>query len=460
MLTSPLLGQTIGDSEIFQQVTRLNFGVVFTPVRSVTLVTDVWSHIFDLHLPNVTRRDQGFRLPYCENATSTEEQTMMKQTCERNRQVILELHRQHVAMEHQISLALRHIYHLLPTERKLPRSFGPKRSLLPIGGDLLHSLFGTTTDDDLRPIKEHISRIAKGISHLGHGLQIQQHEFTSFVQIAADKMEAFSNITVNHEHALGELRDRLRILFDTQAQDQQRLIAAIQHLQKFVNQIRHIDELRHSIESLLHGILTPQLISKITLRSTLLGIKSAVQRRFRKSHLVFEHATDFYAMRNFHFGRHDNHLLILLQVPITSFNEQFQIFKVTRFPIFVTGQTSHTTILQDIPLYYATNRRNTRYFTLDQDNDSENPALLYTINKPIAFHDPDAGASCVSALFHNDVGKIHQLCTFTLSRQPLVPNILFLNNGDILLTVFTSPESIPNITSDRTVIIDLLTVVI
>jgi len=127
-------------------------------------------------------------------------------------------------------------------------------------------------------------------------------------------------------------------------------------------------------------------------------------------------------MRNFHFGRHDNHLFILLQVPITSFNDQFQIFKVTRFPVFVTGQTSHTTILQDLLLYYATNHQNPRY--LDQDDDSVNPVLLYMVNKPTAFHDPDASALCVSALFHNDVGRIHQLCSFMLSRQPLVPNIL------------------------------------
>ena len=73
---------------------------------------------------------------------------MMKQTCKRNRQAILELHKEHVAMERQSRLALRHISHLLPTKRKLPRSFDCKRSQLPIGGDLLHSLFGTTTDDD------------------------------------------------------------------------------------------------------------------------------------------------------------------------------------------------------------------------------------------------------------------------------------------------------------------------
>jgi len=98
------------------------------------------------------------------------------------------------------------------------------------------------------------------------------------------------------------------------------------------------------------------------------------------------------------------------------------------------GQTSHTTILQDLPLFAATNRQNTRYFTLDQDDDSVNPALLYTINKPIVFHDTDASASCVSALFHNDVGEIHQLCSFTLRRQPLAPNILFLEQGDVLMT--------------------------
>ena len=108
-----------------------------------------------------------------DNATSTEEQNRIKQTYKRNRQVTVKLHQQRVNMEHQIRLALRHSYHLLPTERKLLPLCGLNRSLLPIGGDYIHQLFGMTTDDDLRPIKKHISRIAKGISQLGHGLQAQ-----------------------------------------------------------------------------------------------------------------------------------------------------------------------------------------------------------------------------------------------------------------------------------------------
>jgi len=216
-----------------------------------------------------------------------------EQTCERNRQVILEMHKQHVDMERQIRQSLQHVYHLLPNVKKLPRQFGRKRALLPIGGDLLHQLFGTATDDDLKPIKEHLSRITKGISHLGHGLQLQQHQFASFVEISADRMDAFSNLSLTHENALRELREKFHTLYETEGQDLRRLVTAIGHLQQYVNHLRHVDEFRHSIELLLQGILTPQLVSKVTLRTTLRRIKFETQRHSPGSHLIFERATDF-----------------------------------------------------------------------------------------------------------------------------------------------------------------------
>ena len=228
MLFTPLLGHFVENSEIYNEVTRLNYGVIFTPVRLVTLVSDVWSHVYDLQLPDIPVVDHELNLPHCDNATT-------QQTCERNSHVILELHKQHVDMERQIRLALQHVYHLLPDVKPLSRGFGRKRSILPIGGHLLHQLFGTTTDDDLKPITEHISHIAKDISHLGHGIQLQQHQFASFVEISADRMDAFSNLSLTHEHASGELREKLRKLYQTEGQDQSRLVTAIRHLQQYVN---------------------------------------------------------------------------------------------------------------------------------------------------------------------------------------------------------------------------------
>ena len=79
MLTAPCLSQSIDDPENFREVTRMYYGVVFTPVRYVSVITDVWSHVFDLHLPNVTAVEHEFHLLHFNNATSNVQQKAKKQ---------------------------------------------------------------------------------------------------------------------------------------------------------------------------------------------------------------------------------------------------------------------------------------------------------------------------------------------------------------------------------------------
>ena len=172
LLLSPFLVQHIAASVSFRQVTWLNYGVIFTALRTVKLVSDTWSHVFDLHLPHFATSNPRFQLPHCNNATSNAEQARLRRTCERNREVVYKLHQQHVDMVQYIRTALQHVYHLLPTEKNISTTRSRKRSLLPIGGVLLSELFGTTSEADLHPIKEHIRRLAKGISRLDQGLQM------------------------------------------------------------------------------------------------------------------------------------------------------------------------------------------------------------------------------------------------------------------------------------------------
>ena len=87
--------------------------------------------------------------------------------------------------------------------------------------------------------------------------------------------------------------------------------------------MRKIDEFRQAVELLLQGIVTPQLVPKSILRNTLIAIKAQVQRHFPSFRLIFERAPDFYAMRDFEFGRHDHHLLVQIRVPLTTFDEDF-----------------------------------------------------------------------------------------------------------------------------------------
>lgn len=109
---------------------------------------------FDLRLHNLISDIPRFDLPYCDNATSNAEQVTRKETCERNREVILALYEQHTDMMNQMRSAIQHIYYLLPTEQQDNREFGRKKSLLPIGGVILGELFGTASEADLANLKQ------------------------------------------------------------------------------------------------------------------------------------------------------------------------------------------------------------------------------------------------------------------------------------------------------------------
>ena len=139
-------------------------------------------------------------------------------------------------------------------------------------------------------------------------------------------------------------------------------------------------------------------------------------------------------MHNFRFGRHDKRLLIQLQVPLTTFNHDFLVFKVTSFPVPVTGRTTHSTWLLNLPHYFVTSRHSLYYFTMDHDDSTRHPRLLYLPDSNTVFKSFNTASSCISALFRNNIIQIRQLCSFSLHEQSLEPNVLFLENGRILLT--------------------------
>jgi len=163
-------------------------------------------------------------------------------------------------------------------QKSLSGPRGQKRSLLFIGhGDIvLSELFGTTSEADLNPIKEHIGRLAKGYNHLDKGLRMQRHHFSSFVEFTTERLDAIRNLTVIQQEAFKEFQDQFQQLYNNAGQNQQRLILAVSKMQSYFQHLREIDEFRQAVELLLQGIVTPQLVPKSTLRNTLMDIKAQV----------------------------------------------------------------------------------------------------------------------------------------------------------------------------------------
>ena len=81
-------------------------------------------------------------------------------------------------------------------------------------------------------------------------------------------------------------------------------------------------------------------------------------------------------MRDFEFGRHDHHLLVQIRVPLTTFDEDFLVFKVSTLPMPLTGRETHGTSVLDLPRYFVISQSGLSYFSLSHDYDSIRPLLF------------------------------------------------------------------------------------
>ena len=136
------------------------------------------------------------------------------------------------------------------------------------------------------------------VSQINEGLQLQQKHLASFIEMTAKRMNSFRNLTTMQERTINNLREKI-LIKNVEARDQQRLVFALQKVQQYITQLRHIDQFRQAIELLLHGFLTPQLLPKDVLQSNLLVIKLHLRTYFPNFHLIFDKGRSFYAMHDF-----------------------------------------------------------------------------------------------------------------------------------------------------------------
>jgi len=148
-----------------------------------------------------------------------------------------ELHKQQVDMMEQILQVLQHIYHLLPADKDIARPSTYKRSILPIGGVILKGLFGTASEGDLEPIKRHIRRVGHGMSVLDQGLRVQQDRLTSFIEMSIERMDSFKNLSIMQHRAISELYDELWLMYNSETQNQERLVMALRKMQHYITHL-------------------------------------------------------------------------------------------------------------------------------------------------------------------------------------------------------------------------------
>jgi len=153
---------------------RLNYGVHFRALHKVYAVTDYWVQVFDVRIPSIPVGNLSRDVPECSK--------LMIYNCPCLRPVFVEIHAMYASMTKEIKKTQQHITDVLPADRRFGNPH-TKRALIPIGGWVLHGLFGTTTDNDLKPIKSQVRRISQGVAQVARGIEVENQRLAGYMSL-------------------------------------------------------------------------------------------------------------------------------------------------------------------------------------------------------------------------------------------------------------------------------------
>ena len=165
-----------------------------------------------------------------------------------------------------------------------------------------------------------------------------------------------------------------------------------------MNLHQQLSDLLAAIQSLTTGKLPPLLLSRTMLRSTL----DSIQQSFIDSHheyrIIHQDVFWYYKHCTYIYLRKGTNLYVTIQIPLTTFQNPFDIFIISAFPLIMPQEPNHVMQLTTLPEAIAIEQGTAAYWytlsanqvrDLDQRHYSNRQRLFNSAERP----------SCVISLF-------------------------------------------------------------
>ena len=253
----------------------------------------------------------------------------------------------HYQINNKINSILKMIDSLIPWEdnnRIKTRGRITRNPLLSFIGDLSKYLFGIATVKHMNIMRNRVNDMISVHHKLLNTFQKQSSDLRSYMATNNEHAtHVFAAVKDNHnalELLTLEMQHKWRYLILTITTDL--LVNYTLALDFVTNQMSN---LYVSIQSLLKGFISPNLIPPSLLSSCFDNIKSHLMSSHPLFHLIHTDVKYYYGSNIFIFMRHSGSLYNTLKLPISSQKHLFNVYQVTTFPIPLNHSSSYTTQL-------------------------------------------------------------------------------------------------------------------
>ena len=126
---------------------RLNYGVIFRPQQPIRLITEEWTHVFIMQLPE--RHEDRLDTRRYRDFNCSDVHDLSNASCKAFQPLFNTLMTLHSTSANRVRAVIDHIYDILPENYHNRQS----RALFDLGGRILNSLFGVATTEQLNAIR-------------------------------------------------------------------------------------------------------------------------------------------------------------------------------------------------------------------------------------------------------------------------------------------------------------------
>jgi len=337
-------------------INRNAYGVYFNPLGPIEVATDTWSHVFDLQIPLVKFLNgittAGF-------TCGGQPNTPTNPTCSNDSTLISSVSLVHQRAEIQITNLIKRISQTLTLEKVGRKKYRHgKRGLINVVGTISHSLFGLVTDSDLEAFGERFKTVLNNQERLIGQFDANINQLASATSITNKRLDTIHTHIQTQDKTILDLSNAVTLDFQTSLRLSLYLAEASYN---FTSLEINLHSFLTAVESLKAGRLVPGLLHPEDIKHVLVQLVRRLSTTKSPVRILVNNPTYFYRANNHVAVFHRNLLGISLKIPITTLPQHFNLYKVIAVPKAISSDNPHSTLISDLPTYFAVSPDNQFY---------------------------------------------------------------------------------------------------
>ena len=371
---------------------------------------------------------------------STTNDSQCDSSCNEDCQSLTSLYTAITALSDTMRQSIRHFvkrtYDLIPDiyirtvhDRRPTTNSRRVRAPLAFVGSASSWLFGVATESDIKGLQDAILKVQAQAELAAADATRTRNGLATFARLENERMDRFHAILQQDQQSIANLYQNVKAAHETATLEINALAVMTRELAKFVSLHDDAQELALGVDELVHGQLTPKLISARQITDIVRDANIELAKLGAR--LCYNSPREVYAMRNFDFARAQQDMVIRIRMPYSR-HPRFTLYRTLTWPLPVPGNQGYITHLQAFPRHIIAD-----YATGLVGELTEAPKSAVVDVTDVIWHYPNTG-SCLYEILADDIGAAHQACPFIMKREEIVPSFMRLVAGVYILTNYSN----------------------